>query len=178
LDNISSEKLHLILKKFSGSIKANISKFGLEKLGIDPDDILQEVMIKIWKRIAPENKIKSYSSYINRITNSTLIDFIRKSRRQEKLIYHEMQKRLIEKECNYDEALEHNVLKKAISTAIDSLIESRRKVIKLYLSDLTIEEISLSLNWTKDKTRNLLYRGLSDLKSKLKEQGIEYEDRQ
>ena len=177
MDNIPSEKLNLILNKFSGSIRAIVSKSRLERLGIDPEDVLQEVRIKIWKRIAAEKKIKSYSSYINRITNSTLIDFIRKSRRQEKLIYHEMQKGLIEKDCKPKEASEDNVLRKAISTAIESLIESRRKVVKLYLSGLTIEEIALSFKWTNDKTRNLLYRGLSDLKISLKEQGIEYEDR-
>ena len=177
MDNISSENLHLVLNKFSGSIKAIISKFRVEKLGIDPDDVLQEIRIKIWKRITAEKKIKNYSSYINRLTNSTLIDFIRKSRRQDKLIFHEMQKGLIEKDCRYKEESEHNVLRKTISAATESLIESRRKVVKLYLSGLTIEEISICLNWTNDKTRNLLYRGLSDLKNNLKEQGIEYEDR-
>jgi RNA polymerase sigma-70 factor (ECF subfamily) len=56
-------------------------------------------------------------------------------------------------------------------------MESRRKVIKLFLLDLTIAEISSSLNWSRDKTRNLLYRGLSDLKEKLKDKGVEYENR-
>jgi len=47
----------------------------------------------------------------------------------------------------------------------------------LYLLDLTIEEMSILFNWTEDKTRNLLYRGLSDLKKNLKGNGIEYEDK-
>jgi len=43
--------------------------------------------------------------------------------------------------------------------------------------NMTIEEISIFLKWSKDKTRNLLYRGLSDLKKILREKGIEYEDK-
>jgi DNA-directed RNA polymerase specialized sigma24 family protein len=40
---------------------------------------------------------------------------------------------------------------------------------------MSIEEIALYFNWSKDKTRNLLYRGLSDLKKILKEKNIDYE---
>ncbi|MFW6131169.1 MAG: hypothetical protein ACOC5F_01045, partial [Candidatus Aminicenantaceae bacterium] len=60
---------------------------------------------------------------------------------------------------------------------VNSLIESRRKVVKLFLLNMTIDEISTFLNWSKDKTRNLLYRGLSDLKKILKKEGIEYENK-
>jgi len=35
--------------------------------------------------------------------------------------------------------------------------------------NLSIQEISGYLKWTQDKTRNLLYRGLADLKESLKE---------
>jgi DNA-directed RNA polymerase specialized sigma24 family protein len=42
--------------------------------------------------------------------------------------------------------------------------------------DMTIEEISAYFNWSTDKTRNLLYRGLADLKNLLKKRDIDYED--
>ncbi len=53
--------------------------------------------------------------------------------------------------------------------AVEGLIDSRRQVVKLYLMNLSIQEISGYLKWTQDKTRNLLYRGLADLKESLKE---------
>jgi DNA-directed RNA polymerase specialized sigma24 family protein len=43
---------------------------------------------------------------------------------------------------------------------------------------MTIEEIAIYFKWTRDKTRNLLYRGLSDLKKILREKGIEYENKE
>jgi len=60
---------------------------------------------------------------------------------------------------------------------MQSLIESRRRAVKLFLLNMTIEEIAIYLQWSKDKTRNLLYRGLSDLKKTLKEKGIELENK-
>ncbi len=64
-----------------------------------------------------------------------------------------------------------------IAQALDSILESRRKVVKLFLLNMTIDEIAALFDWSKDKTRNLLYRGLNDLKKILKEKGIEYENR-
>jgi RNA polymerase sigma-70 factor (ECF subfamily) len=63
-----------------------------------------------------------------------------------------------------------------VGKAVDGLIESRRRVVKLYLLNMSIEEISLYFHWSKDKTRNLLYRGLNDLKKILKEKNIDYEN--
>jgi len=65
-------------------------------------------------------------------------------------------------------------MEEAVGRAVERLISSRRQVVKLYLVGLTISEISSYLNWTPDKTRNLLYRGLADLKETIK--GMEAED--
>lgn len=67
-------------------------------------------------------------------------------------------------------------LREKLTEAVGLLIESRRRVVKLYLMDLTIEEIAAFYGWSKNKTRNLLYRGLADLKRLLQEKDIEYED--
>lgn len=174
---IAAEEFEVLLEKFSWSIRASILKFGLEKRGIDPEDVIQEVKIKIWKRFGHEKNISLYPLYIQRIINSTLVDHIRIVRRQEKLILHEKQKLLFEERGNPEDPSQRNIIWKLVGEAADSLMESRRKVVKLFLMDLTIDEISSSLNWSKDKTRNLLYRGLSDLKEKLRERGVEYENR-
>ena len=63
-----------------------------------------------------------------------------------------------------------------IGEAVESLMDSRRRVVKLFLLSMTLEEIAIFLNWSEAKTRNLLYRGLDDLKKILLEKGIEYED--
>jgi len=63
-----------------------------------------------------------------------------------------------------------------LGQCVDSLLDSRKKVVKLYLLNMTLEEIAGFFNWTPHKTRNLLYRGLNDLKKILKEKGIDYED--
>ena len=167
-----------LINRFSQFVKAHIQKFNVQKSGIDPDDILQEVKIKIWKILEDEKKIENYASYIRKIVNSSIIDQLRKLKREKGIFTHEKQKWISDQKSNYLTAISAEAnAKEIIGQAVNLLIESRRTVVKLYFFNMTIEEISTFLKWSKDKTRNLLYRGLSDLKKILKEKGIEYEDK-
>ena len=167
-----------LINRFSQFVKAHIQKFNVQKSGIDPDDILQEVKIKIWKIFEDEKKIENYASYIRKIVNSSIIDQLRKLNREKGIFTHEKQKWISDQKSNYLTTTSSEInAKEIIGDAVNLLIESRRTVVKLYFLNMTIEEISTFLKWSKDKTRNLLYRGLSDLKNILKEKGIEYEDK-
>lgn len=170
------KEFEAVLNRFSKFIKIQIEKFNLYKFGLDPEDISQEVKMKIWKILNNEKKITNYSSYIRKIVNSAVIDKLRKLRREEEFFIAESYN-ISDLKNNYLSDLHHeHALRVMIAKAVDSLIESRRKVVKLYLLNLSLEEIAGYLNWSKDKTRNLLYRGLNDLKNKLKEMEIEYEN--
>jgi len=175
-DKKKQKEFYEILENFSLFIRANIQNYYPQKHGIDPDDIFQEVKIKIWKILSNEKKIKNYPSYIKKIINSSIIDQLRKLRRERGIILQEQQNRISEKEINYDMDKTIKIdSKEILGQAVDSLIESRRIVVKLFLLNMRIDEIAIFLNWSKNKTRNLLYRGLADLKRKLITKGINYE---
>lgn len=176
-DKKKEDELRSILDEFSGLIRVHIVKFNPQKFGLDPDDIIQEIRIKIWQVLHYEKNITNYASYIRKIVNSSVIDLLRKWKRDERVMLVEKQKKVSESKKAYPAAisLEEN-LKNTVAEAVDSLIESRRKVVRLHLMDMTIEEISAYFNWSTNKTRNLLYRGLADLKNLLKNKDIDYED--
>ncbi|OGD19348.1 MAG: hypothetical protein A2W03_18660 [Candidatus Aminicenantes bacterium RBG_16_63_16] len=172
-----SDELEKILAEFHGSIKSSVLKFGLAERGVDPEDVLQEIRVKLWKGIAGEKKIHSRASYIKSVVNSTLIDCLRRSRREAKLIQHELEKQRLESQGRRPEILDSHAHRELVGEAAESLMDSRRRVVKMFLLDMTLEEISRSLEWSPDKVRNLLYRGLSDLRNLLREKGIDYENR-
>ena len=176
-DKKKDDELRSILERFSGLIRVHIIKFNPQRFGLDPDDISQEIRIKIWRLLHHEKNIRNYPSYIKKIVNSSVIDVLRKWKRDEGIMLQEKQKKVSEIKRDYPASLslEEN-LRDTVAQAVDSLIESRRKVVRLYLLDMTIEEISAFYNWSTNKTRNLLYRGLADLKSILKNKDVDYED--
>jgi DNA-directed RNA polymerase specialized sigma24 family protein len=56
--------------------------------------------------------------------------------------------------------------------AVDDLIESRRVPVRMHLLGYESREIAARLGWTGAKTRNLLSRGLADLRERLATLGI------
>jgi len=166
-----------LLDRFAGYIRFHILKFNLAKYGVDPEDIVQDVRLRIWRLLETEKNVVNIASYIKKIVNSAVIDQLRKWKREEGVFQAE-KKKIAELELGYNPEVDRlNKLKDLIATAVEALIESRRQVVKLYLLGMSIEEIADYLKWSQDKTRNLLYRGLADLKGRLKDKDIEYEDK-
>ena len=166
------DEFEVLIEKLSLVIQASIQSFNPQKLGIDPKDLAQEIRIKLWKIFKSDKKIQNYSSYIKRVINSIIIDQIRASRRYEKIIDLGKQRNL------QDQGISNAPIRirEDVNLAFNSLIESRRKVVRWFSFGLDINEISKILNIDETKTKNLLYRGLNDLKNILKSKGIEYED--
>ncbi len=165
-----------LLGRFGHFIRVHICKFNLHRYGIDPDDIAQEVKIKIWKLLHDEKNISNYASYIRKIVDSSVIDQLRKFRREEGIYELEKRKKVAEQELSYNlEVARFKNLEDIIGREVETLIHTRRQVVKLYLLNLSIPEIASYLNWSVDKTRNLLYRGLSDLKKKLRDSDVSHE---
>jgi len=177
-DKNKEDEFHVLLNKFAVLIKAQINKFNPQKFGLDPEDVSQEIKVKIWKILHSEKEIKNYPSYIRKIVNSSVIDLLRKWKREESIFICEKQRKVSEIKDDYlPELSSRDSLREDVAEAVNSLINSRRKVVKLFLLGMTIDEISVYFSWSKDKTRNLCYRGLSDLKKILKKKDIEYENK-
>jgi RNA polymerase sigma-70 factor (ECF subfamily) len=176
-DEKKDKELSNLFDRFSSYIRSQIQKYFSSNQNLDIDDILQETRIKLWKIVQNEKKITNYASYIRKIVNTSIMDFFRQLKRNEGILNHE-KNRKIEESIQYNDIYlfhDQEELKIIINEALDGLIESRRKVVKLYLLNLNIKEIALFYHWSEHKTRNLLYRGLLDLKKILKERNINYE---
>jgi DNA-directed RNA polymerase specialized sigma24 family protein len=107
-----------------------------------------------------------------------VIDLLRKWKREEAVLTAEKQKKVAETKNGYSDGLGNgDCLKEYVVQAVNSLIESRRKVVRLHLLGMNIEEISAFYGWSHDKTRNLLYRGLTDIKKLLKKKDIHYDNK-
>ncbi len=170
-DEDREKELATLLEEFSLFIKAHIRKFRVAHFGVDIEDIAQDVKIKLWKIIRDEKKISNYPAYIKKVVDSSVIDHLRKCKREENIVQHEKAKTIAESSHFYSAEAGSNSgdTRVALGKALDRLIESRRAVVQLYIMNFSIEEISDHFRWSQHKTRNLLYRGLADLRKILKE---------
>lgn len=172
------EEFQRIITNFGPFMSIEVQRFNLPKYGLDPEDILQDVRVRIWQIVQSERRIISLPAYIKKIISSAVIDQLRKRRRDDNLYCQEQHRCVSEQRNALDwAAVRKKAMEETVGRAVDRLISSRRQVVKLYLLNLTIPEISGYLNWSPDKTRNLLYRGLADLKQFLKDMEAEHEQR-
>ena len=73
--------------------------------------------------------------------------------------------------------LEHSELAAQVERAIDAIHPSRRPVVRMHLLGHSRDEIARLLGWSEAKTRNLLYRGLADLRERLLAEGVQWTSR-
>ena len=170
-------KVKEIVDKYSFLIRYIIKKNLHAKDNIDLEDIEQEVKLKIWTVFKKGKKVNKLTSYIKKVAHTVTIDELRKMRRQDssrnldklKEIYAMSRPFFTEENDNSTEDIfEEEDCTIIIREAIDSLIENRKQVLRLYFRGMSVEEICKLFNWDKTRVKHLLYRGINDLKDKIK----------
>ena len=177
LDRVSSE-----LEAAVGRFAALVRRVGLKHRlpEADLEDVLQEVRIRLWRaRSRPQSeRIEPVSaSYVYRVAVSAAVDLLRRRRARgaEQTVALEETEEPIADHSNPARSLEASELSAQVARAIESITPSRRPVVRMYLAGYSGEEVTKMMGWSEAKTRNLLYRGLADLRERLKEMGITWE---
>ena len=178
-----------ILDTFSAELDAVLGRFGalVRKVGVrhrlsdaDLEDLLQEVRIRLWRAHSGERseKIEELSaSYVYRAAVSAAIDLLRRRRARgaEQTVTLEEADDPVAHGSDPTRSVEQSELAAQLAKAIEGITASRRPVLRMYLAGYSREEIATMMGWSEAKARNLLYRGLADLRERLTEMGISWE---
>lgn len=145
----------------------------------DVDELLQEVLIRLWRahqggEQGSEQIEQVSASYVHRTAASAAIDLFRRrrARRAEQAVSLEQGELAASEASDPTHAAEGSELAGQVARAIDAITPSRRPVVRMYLAGYSREEAAELMGWSEAKTRNLLYRGLADLRERLTEMGI------
>ena len=180
-------EFNAILEKYGAFLRQTIARICPKDLGIQFDDIEQEARLRLWRAIEAEREINFHGSYIYKIAVSVTINAIHraKARREEQLRLAEDEEDEGAEEAqpitvatsadNSPEAqAEREELLRKVDEAMARLPENRRLAVGLHLKGMTTDEIADLMGWSEPKARNLVYRGLKDLRNELRDAGIEY----
>ena len=135
------------------------------------EDIEQTVKLKIWRKISRGKKIENLRSFLWKIVYTTTLDIL--DERMQTIPPEEIQERadsLIrfqDRPESPELLVESKETKAALIESVKALPARRRTVVQLWLSEMTLEEISAYLGWSGNQVRHLLYRGIQDLKDKV-----------
>jgi RNA polymerase sigma-70 factor (ECF subfamily) len=168
-DGDLSRALADLLSRFDAFIRRTASRHGLA--GAELDEVVQDLGIRIWRAFGTAELIRrAKPTYLYRAAVSASLDVIR-SRRRRRAAGVPLES------VGAGRLADASELAVAVHDALGTLVESRRAVVRLYLAGYDRFEIADLFGWTEGKTRNLLYRGLDDLRRALAARGITHEGR-
>jgi RNA polymerase sigma-70 factor (ECF subfamily) len=170
----ASPLLTQALERFRGVFEGVARRFRLEP--IDREELLQEVRIRLWNA---QNRGESVSqvpaSYLWRTAESAAIDLFRRRRthvRREERLSSGAYERPGDLNAATDAGALETDLAARVEDALLQLRETRRLVVRMHLAGYSRIEIAGTMQWSEAKVRNLLYRGLADLRLILEARGI------
>jgi RNA polymerase sigma-70 factor (ECF subfamily) len=167
-----SPALQALLDRFRGMVRAVGWRHGLADHELD--ELMQAIRLRLWHaRGSPEQIEATPASYVYRTATTAALDLIRARRtlREEPIDMVHDHGGIATAE-SAEAAVEGAELVSLVARAVDEIIPSRRPVLRMYLAGYDREEIAGLLGWTEAKTRNLLYRGLADLRGLLTARGL------
>jgi RNA polymerase sigma factor (sigma-70 family) len=175
------QRLTRILDDYTGVVRRAIARISPHYLHLHRDEIEQEARIRLWQALRSERNIADPASYLYRIAATATIDAVRrvKARRESPLTVVEdpderpQQLPSVEPADSPERVAVGKEIGDHIRRALAMLPDRRRRAVGLYLQGFTTEEISGLLAWSEPKARNLVYRGLKELRQQLGRQGVD-----
>jgi len=173
-----SAAIERVLSRFGDVARRAGAAHGLQ--GQDLDEVLQEVRIRLWRVDASAtDKLDALKpSYVYRAALSAAIDLLRRrrARREESLEDGDAADNDAPMAFAVAESADADLLAsdagRAVEAALSMVVPNRRAVLRMHLAGYDRQEIAALLRWSEAKTRNLLYRGLDDLRQLLTAKGI------
>jgi RNA polymerase sigma factor (sigma-70 family) len=174
-----STALEALLDRYSSTVRRLARQRGLQEHEVD--EVFQEVRIRLWKALGEKERIETVkASYVHRATMSAALDLIRQRREKEQpLGAVEMRGSsqgnpvAVAAPVHGPEAeLARGRIRDALAAALEALPERRQVPVRMHLLGYGTLETAKILGWSEPTARNLLHRGLADLRRELLDRGV------
>ncbi len=168
----------------SGSpIESVIQRFGRMVLSIgrraglgeaDMDELIQGVRLRLWRTQGDGDRSDTVSAtYVHQAARSAAIDIVRSRRTMIAAASQSIEDTVLyDSTAAADVLLEEQETAARIMDAVNELAPDRRAAVKLHLAGYRREEIASMLGWNDIRTRNLVHRGIADLRARLTTLGL------
>ena len=167
--------LEAAVARFGTMVRQVGRRYRLDESGLD--EVMQEVRIRLWRARGTSEQVgETNTSYVYRTATTAALDVLRRRRARQADRHDAIEDgasvAVLTAEGDPHATLEGSELAERVARAIDEIPASRRPPVRMHLAGYPREEIATLMGWTEAKTRNLLYRGLADLRERLTAEGI------
>lgn len=163
--------LEEIVGKYGRLIRHAIRKAGGDRVSALADDIEQTVIVNLWQQIAREQIIDHPASYLYKAAIRETVRAVRRERERAGATATIMPNGGLEPADPESLAVARQ-RGQAVSAALAALAPDRARAVRAHLRGWSVQEIMQVTGWTYQRARNLVARGMSDLRSALTARGV------
>lgn len=172
VDRVSAT-IENVVARFRTMVRSVGVRRGL--LDSDLDEVLQEVRIRLWRAGKTGKTLEELgSSYLYQVATTATLDLLRRRRAHGGDQAEDVADRneLPAPTPSPADEVEAHELAGQIEAALQTLSLDRRVAVRFHLNGYDRTDIARATGWSEARTRNLLYRGLDDLRSRLTSMGV------
>ncbi len=173
------QRLEAILAEHGERVRKAMLRFRLPQHGIDPDEVEQQVRIRLWKAVQRDRFGTFNASYIQRVVASTAIDAMRRTRVRpsepgsgEDSAIEQLDSHAPQPDATASDDERVRILRRCL----DELPSGRRLPISLHLEGYSFREVGEMIGASEEAARKRVARGLDMLRARLREEGVDIDD--
>jgi RNA polymerase sigma factor (sigma-70 family) len=169
----ADERLAALVRDYGRLIRHVIRSVGGRDAATMAEDIEQAVLLGLWQQVAREQRIDHPASYVYRAAVRETVRALKRERaraeRAEPLDEEVTPVAPIDDPYRKAERLQQREI---LARCIDELAPDRRRAVRAHLAGFAVAEIMELFDWPYQRARNLIARGMSDLRTSLLGRGI------
>jgi RNA polymerase sigma factor (sigma-70 family) len=165
------EKYEALIARYARLIRSVVRRVGGAAGPDVGEEIEQRIRTELWKRCRCENPIEHPDTYVYRAAVRETVRVLRQeaARSGEPLM---REPPALENDDPH-RRLEVKELQSALLEVIERLSPERARAVRLHLAGFTVQEVMALCGWPYHKARNLIARGLAEVRERLRQRGID-----
>lgn len=160
------------MRDYGHLIARAVSRTGGPAVQNDRDDIAQAVRVALWKRLASEQTIDHPASYVYKAAVRETVRAVTRARARGDVPLEPSAETVAGTAPGPDAGLEARERREALAAALGTLTPERARAVKAHLAGFSVEELMQLRGWSYQRARNLIARGMADLRAHLRSRGM------
>jgi RNA polymerase sigma factor (sigma-70 family) len=137
------------------------------------DDIVQVVTTAVWRQLERGQCIEQPASYVYKAVVRETVRALKREQERAEVPIDTTEADALAGKADTHADLEIRELGDAIQECVGTLSQDRARAVRAHLAGLDVAELMTMYGWTYQRARNLVARGMADLRDALRARGVE-----
>jgi RNA polymerase sigma factor (sigma-70 family) len=173
LNSPKSAQLEVLVRQYGRLISSVVRRVTGRAAELVGDDVEQRVLLSLWRQLENEQRIDHPSSYIYRIAVREAVRAIRQHLSRERRQVGEREAAAQpDQAADPSDGVVRREQREHIESSLGELRPDRERAVRAHLAGFAVREIMEMHAWPYEKARNLIARGMQDLRAALRRRGF------